>query len=61
MVFDNQVIVKIKRLTPEAKIPQYEHFDDSGADLVAIANYQLQPFARVAVATGIALRNTIGI
>jgi dUTP pyrophosphatase len=60
MVFDNQVTIKIKRLIPEARIPKYEHFDDSGADLVAVDDYQLNPLERVAVATGIAVEIPLG-
>jgi dUTP pyrophosphatase len=60
MVFDDRVIVKIKRLIPEARIPEYEHFDDSGADLVAVADYHLNPLERAAVSTGIAVEIPLG-
>lgn len=50
----SEVIVKIKRLAPEAKVPRYEHPGDSGADLVAIADHLLPPMQWVAVPTGLA-------
>ena len=56
----SQVIVKIKRLIPEAKIPKYEHPGDSGADLVAVTDYTLQPMQRVAVPTGISAEVPMG-
>ena len=56
----SQVIVKIKRLIPEAKLPRYEHPGDSGADLVAVADYTLQPMQRVAVPTGISAEVPMG-
>ena len=46
--------VKLKRLHPDARLPRYEHPDDSGADLFAVADCVLQPFERQAVPTGLA-------
>jgi dUTP pyrophosphatase len=54
------VVVKIKRLTPDAKLPRYEHPGDAGADLVSIAEYTLQPMQRYAVPTGIAAEVPLG-
>lgn len=48
-----RVVVKVKRLIPEAKVPRYEHPGDSGVDLVA-SDYRLQPMEWFAVPTGIA-------
>jgi dUTP pyrophosphatase len=53
-------IVKIKKLIPSATIPRYEHFGDSGADLVSVADYTLEPLQRVAVSTGIAAEVPVG-
>lgn len=60
MTFPPQVVVKIKRLTPEAIVPRYEHPGDSGADLVSIVDYTLQPMQRYAVPTGIAAEIPMG-
>lgn len=60
MGLENQAIVKIKKLIPSAIIPQYEHPGDSGADLVAVEDYILEPMQRVAVSTGIAAEVPIG-
>lgn len=60
MTFDSQVVVKIKRLTPDAKLPRYEHPGDSGADLVSIIDCTLQPMQRYAVPTGISAEISIG-
>lgn len=54
MTANDQVMIKIKRLVPEAKIPQYAQPGDSGADLVAIADHTLKPMQRLAIPTGIA-------
>jgi len=49
----SRVIVKVKRLMPEAKLPTYEHPGDSGDELVAVADYTLQPMLWFAIPTGI--------
>ncbi|KGF72357.1 deoxyuridine 5'-triphosphate nucleotidohydrolase [Neosynechococcus sphagnicola sy1] len=46
--------IKIQRLNPEAKLPQYAHPGDSGADLVAVTECTIQPMQWLAVPTGIA-------
>ncbi len=56
----DRVLVKIKRLIPEAKLPRYEHPGDSGADLVAVTDYTLQPMQRFAVPTGISAEVPVG-
>lgn len=60
MSFPGQILVKIKRLTPEARLPRYEHPDDSGADLVSVVDCVLQPLQRFAVPTGLAAEVPIG-
>lgn len=45
--------VKIKKLTPDAHTPQYAHFGDSGADLLATETAVLKPLERTAVGTGL--------
>lgn len=55
-----RVPVKIKRLTPAAKLPKYEHPGDSGADLVAIDDYVILPSQWVAVSTGLAAEVAAG-
>ncbi|MFQ5637132.1 MAG: dUTP diphosphatase [bacterium] len=47
-------IVKIKKLTADAHIPQYAHFGDSGADLYSTIDFTLQPMQREAIPTGLA-------
>ena len=60
MTHNIQAIVKIKRLVTEAKLPKYEHPGDSGADLVAVADYTLQPMQWFAVSTGISAEVPMG-
>lgn len=55
-----QVIVKIKRLSPEAKLPKYEHHDDSGADIYSLEECNLEPLQRAAIATGISVEIPVG-
>jgi dUTP pyrophosphatase len=60
MTLNSQVVVKIKRLNDNAKIPRYEHPGDSGADLVSIIDYTLQPLSRFAFPTGLSAEISIG-
>lgn len=60
MTLNSQVIVKVRRLISEAKLPRYEHPGDSGADLVAVADYTLQPMQWFAVPTGISAEVPMG-
>ncbi len=53
MTLDSPVTVKLKRLSAEAHIPEYEHPGDSGADLVAIADHTLNPMQWAAIPTGL--------
>lgn len=47
--------LKVYRLSPDAKIPQYSHLDDSGMDLIALQDIELFPGESHLVPTGIAI------
>ncbi len=49
------MILKIKKLTPSAVIPQYEHQDDSGLDLISSEESIVPPGESRLVPTGIAI------
>lgn len=56
--YDNGFMqIRIKRLSPEATIPEYAHgpAEDAGMDLRAIAPAVLEPHVPQAVSTGIAI------
>lgn len=48
--------VYFKKLKPEAKQPEYAHPGDSGADLFAAEDRELQPGDTVGIPTGIAIQ-----
>jgi dUTP pyrophosphatase len=50
---ENNCVVKIKKLHPDAIVPQYAHEGDSGADLFSTIDYVLQPMERKAIPTGV--------
>ncbi len=50
----NNVVVKIKRLHSETQIPRYEHYGDSGADLVSVISAVIEPGQWQGIPTGIA-------
>jgi len=52
--------VKITRLSALARLPRYEHEDDSGLDLFAIAPTTILPGETALVKTGIAIELPIG-
>ncbi|MEL6162015.1 MAG: dUTP diphosphatase [Cyanobacteria bacterium J06627_32] len=52
--------VKIVRLAEAARLPRYEHEDDSGMDLYAIAAHTLLPGDTALVGTGIAIELPLG-
>ncbi len=54
------VIIKIKRIHPDAKLPKYEHAGDSGADLYSVIEYTLKPLERFAVPTGLTVEIPLG-
>ena len=47
--------LKIKRLSPDAVIPQYAHPDDSGLDLCSIEDLTLQPGDWATIRIGFAI------
>lgn len=47
--------IKIKKLHPDAVIPQYAHEGDSGFDLVVVENFVIRPGETKLVKTGISL------
>ena len=47
--------LKIKRLHPQARLPEYAHPGDAGLDLFAVKDIVLAPGTRALVPTGIAL------
>lgn len=49
------MIVKIKRLHPEAKLPSYAHPGDVGMDMYSLEDYTLQPGELKIFFTGFAL------
>ncbi len=46
--------VKFKKLYPEARLPEYAHEDDAGADLFCIHDVILQPNERQTIPLGLA-------
>jgi len=52
--FSLELVIPVKKLTPEAKLPTRAHSDDAGFDLYANDNYTLYEQEIVAVGTGIA-------
>ena len=47
--------LKIKRLSPDAVIPQYAHPDDSGLDLCSVQDLVLKPGDWAMIRTGLAI------
>lgn len=45
----------IKKLHPEAKLPERSHHDDAGLDICSLETFTLEPKSKVAASTGIAL------
>lgn len=52
---ENKVLLKVKRLDPEAKLPAYAYAGDAGMDLYANENVTLMPNERRAIPTGLAV------
>lgn len=46
--------IKIKKLNPQAVLPDYSHPGDAGLNLYSLEDYQLQPGERKIFTTGIA-------
>lgn len=45
--------IRIKKINPDARIPQYAHKGDAGMDLFSVADLEIKPMHRTAVPTGI--------
>jgi dUTP pyrophosphatase len=56
----SEIPVKVKRLSPDAKLPQYAHDTDSGFDLVSAADVTLEPGETAVIPTGLALQQPVG-
>lgn len=51
----NEVILKVKKLTPEAILPQYAHPGDAGMDLFSVEALELGPGEYRMVKTGVSI------
>lgn len=47
--------VKVKKLVYDAKLPEYAHKGDAGADIFSIADYDIAPGEHILVKTGLAI------
>lgn len=54
------VTLKVKKLNEAATLPQYEHDDDSGMDLRAIASHTIPPNESALIPTGLAIELPLG-
>lgn len=52
--------IKVKRLHPDAQIPNIAHVGDAGCDLFAVESLILKPGERGQVSTGIAMEIPLG-
>jgi dUTP pyrophosphatase len=52
--------IKVKKLKPEAILPQYAHPGDAGMDLFSTEKYLLKPGERCLVSTGLAFEIPFG-
>ncbi|MFA5023210.1 MAG: dUTP diphosphatase [Candidatus Paceibacterota bacterium] len=52
--------IKIKKLDPEAKIPNYAHHGDAGMDFFALEEIILKPGERTKIKTGVAMEIPFG-
>jgi dUTP pyrophosphatase len=51
----NKMLIKIKKLNPEAILPRYAHPGDAGLDLFSCEEHTLQPGERKLFSTGISI------
>lgn len=58
--YQTGIPVKVKKLHPDAVIPQYAHEGDAGFDLVSIKDVTIAPGQTVAVPTGLAFQIPTG-
>ncbi len=54
------MILKLKKLLPDAIIPKSSHSDDAGIDLYSVVSIEIKPNERVQVETGIAMQIPTG-
>ncbi len=54
------MILKVKKLHPDAIIPKYAHFDDAGFDLFALEDTVIKAGERGVVKTGLAMEIPTG-
>lgn len=47
--------IKVKKVHPEAKIPNYAHPGDAGLDLYCLESFELAPMERKSIPTGLSL------
>ena len=47
------MLLKIKKISPDAKLPSFAHSDDAGMDLYSNENLEIQPREKVNIKTGI--------
>ena len=52
--------VKIKKLSPDAKLPSYAHPQDAGMDLFSNENTTISPQERKTISTGISMAIPLG-
>lgn len=58
------MLLKIKKLTPEAKLPSYAHSGDAGMDIFSSEKIILNPNEIKSISTGIAIalpKNNVGL
>lgn len=55
------MIIKVKKLHPEAKLPHRAHAADSGADMFALERAEIPPHSSAKVRTGIAVELPEGV
>ena len=54
-VYNASMILKVKKLNPEAKLPSYAHAGDAGMDLYALEDTEVLPGQVVKVRSGLAM------
>lgn len=57
---ENRTTLKIKLLTPNAKVPEKAHVSDAGWDMFSNESYTLKSGERVLVSTGVSMAIPIG-
>ncbi len=48
--------IQIKKLKPEARLPEYAHSGDAGMDFFSVENINIKPGERIVCQTGIAMK-----